>query len=95
MHHTILLAMYCVVAEEQGVSSDLISGTIQNDILKEYIARGTYVFPPKHSMRLITDIFEHCSKHIPKWNTISISGYHIREAGSLQSKNSLSPYRMP
>lgn len=78
----ILLAMYCVVAEEQGVSSDLISGTIQNDILKEYIARGTYVFPPKHSMRLITDIFEHCSKHIPKWNTISISGYHIREAGS-------------
>ena len=78
----ILLAMYCVVAEEQGVSSEHISGTIQNDILKEYIARGTYVFPPKHSMRLITDIFEHCSKHIPKWNTISISGYHIREAGS-------------
>ncbi|MEC7272547.1 MAG: methylmalonyl-CoA mutase family protein, partial [Candidatus Thermoplasmatota archaeon] len=78
----ILLAMYCVVAEEQGVSSELISGTIQNDILKEYIARGTYVFPPKHSMRLITDIFEHCSIHIPKWNTISISGYHIREAGS-------------
>ena len=78
----ILLAMYCVVAEEQGVSSELISGTIQNDILKEYIARGTYVFPPEHSMRLITDIFEHCSMHIPKWNTISISGYHIREAGS-------------
>ena len=78
----ILLAMYCVVAEEQGVSSELISGTIQNDILKEYIARGTYVFPPEHSMRLITDIFEHCSTHIPKWNTISISGYHIREAGS-------------
>ena len=78
----ILLAMYCVVAEEQGVSSEHISGTIQNDILKEYIARGTYVFPPEHSMRLITDIFEHCSKHIPKWNTISISGYHIREAGS-------------
>ena len=78
----ILLAMYCVVAEEQGVSSEHISGTIQNDILKEYIARGTYVFPPEHSMRLITDIFEHCSKDIPKWNTISISGYHIREAGS-------------
>ena len=78
----ILLAMYCVVAEEQGVSSEQISGTIQNDILKEYIARGTYVFPPNHSMRLITDIFEHCSKFIPKWNTISISGYHIREAGS-------------
>ena len=78
----ILLAMYCVVAEEQGVSSSQISGTIQNDILKEYIARGTYVFPPDHSMRLITDIFEHCAEHIPRWNTISISGYHIREAGS-------------
>lgn len=78
----ILLAMYCVVAEEHGVTSEKISGTIQNDILKEYIARGTYVFPPEHSMRLITDIFEHCSKNIPKWNTISISGYHIREAGS-------------
>jgi methylmalonyl-CoA mutase N-terminal domain/subunit len=78
----VLLAMYCVVAEEQGVSSSQISGTIQNDILKEYIARGTYVFPPNHSMRLITDIFEHCAEHIPRWNTISISGYHIREAGS-------------
>ena len=78
----VLLAMYCVVAEEQGVTSEKISGTIQNDILKEYIARGTYVFPPLHSMRLITDIFEYCSNNIPKWNTISISGYHIREAGS-------------
>ncbi len=78
----VLLAMYCVVAEEQGVSKEKISGTIQNDILKEYIARGTYVFPPNHSMRLITDIFEYCSINIPKWNTISISGYHIREAGS-------------
>ena len=78
----VLLAMYAVVAEEQGVSMDKISGTIQNDILKEYIARGTYVFPPEPSMRLITDIFEYCSHHIPKWNTISISGYHIREAGS-------------
>ena len=78
----VLLAMYCVVAEEQGVTSEKISGTIQNDILKEYIARGTYVFPPLHSMRLITDIFEYCSSNIPKWNTISISGYHIREAGS-------------
>ncbi len=78
----VLLAMYCVVAEEQGVSTEVISGTIQNDILKEYIARGTYVFPPDHSMRLITDIFEYCSQHIPRWNTISISGYHIREAGS-------------
>ena len=78
----VLLAMYAVVAEEQGVSMDQISGTIQNDILKEYIARGTYVFPPGPSMRLITDIFEYCSHQIPKWNTISISGYHIREAGS-------------
>ena len=78
----VLLAMYAVVAEEQGVPMNKISGTIQNDILKEYIARGTYVFPPTPSMRLITDIFEYCSESIPKWNTISISGYHIREAGS-------------
>jgi methylmalonyl-CoA mutase, N-terminal domain len=79
---SILLAMYIAVAEKQGVSRDKISGTIQNDILKEYVARGTYIFPPKPSMRLITNIFEFCSKEIPKWNTISISGYHIREAGS-------------
>ena len=78
----VLLAMYVVVAEENGVSSNMIRGTIQNDILKEYIARGTHIFPPKESMRLITDIFEYCSKQIPQWNTISISGYHIREAGS-------------
>lgn len=77
----ILLAMYIVVAEEQGVEPSLLRGTIQNDILKEYIARGTYVFPPEPSMKLITDIFEYCSSNIPKWNTISISGYHIREAG--------------
>jgi methylmalonyl-CoA mutase N-terminal domain/subunit len=79
---SVLLAMYMVVAEKQGVSSDKLTGTIQNDILKEYIARGTYIFPPKASMRLVTDTFEYCSKNIPKWNTISISGYHIREAGS-------------
>ena len=78
----ILLLMYEVVAEEQGVASDRISGTIQNDLLKEYIARGTYVYPPKPSMRIITDIFGYCSENIPRWNTISISGYHIREAGS-------------
>ena len=78
----VLLAMYIVAAEEQGASMDELRGTIQNDILKEYIARGTYVFPPKESMRLITDIFEFCAKNVPKWNTISISGYHIREAGS-------------
>lgn len=79
---SVLLAMYIAVAEKQGVSRDKISGTIQNDILKEYVARGTYIFPPKPSMRLITNIFEFCSKEVPKWNTISISGYHIREAGS-------------
>ena len=78
----ILLAMYIVVAEKQGVSAKQLSGTIQNDILKEYIARGTYIFPPKPSMRLITDIFQYCAAELPKWNTISISGYHIREAGS-------------
>ena len=78
----ILLLMYELVAEERGVPASAISGTIQNDLLKEYIARGTYVYPPRPSMRIITDIFEYCSKHVPRWNTISISGYHIREAGS-------------
>ena len=79
---SVLLAMYIAVAEKQGVGRDKISGTIQNDILKEYFARGTYIFPPKPSMRLITNIFEFCGNEVPKWNTISISGYHIREAGS-------------
>ncbi|MBZ0199693.1 MAG: methylmalonyl-CoA mutase family protein, partial [Ignavibacteriaceae bacterium] len=79
---SVLLSLYIAVAEKQGVSKDKISGTIQNDILKEYIARGTYIYPPKPSMRLITNIFEYCAKEVPKWNTISISGYHIREAGS-------------
>jgi methylmalonyl-CoA mutase, N-terminal domain len=78
----ILLAMYIAVAEKQGVPSTQISGTIQNDILKEYMARGTYIYPPKESMRIITDIFAYCKDLVPKWNTISISGYHIREAGS-------------
>ncbi len=78
----VLLAMYIVVAEKQGVSSEQIMGTIQNDILKEYVARGTYIFPPKPSLRLITNIFQWCAVHAPKFNTISISGYHIREAGS-------------
>lgn len=78
----ILLAMYIVVAEKQGVSPDKLKGTIQNDILKEYAARGTYIYPPAPSMRLITDIFEYASGNMPNWNTISISGYHIREAGS-------------
>ncbi len=79
---SVLLAMYIAVAEKQGVTPDKLRGTIQNDILKEYVARGTYIFPVKPSMRLITDIFEYCSKEVPKWNTISISGYHIREAGA-------------
>ena len=79
---SVLLAMYIAVAEKQGVPSEKLRGTIQNDILKEYIARGTYIFPPKPSMRLITDVFRYCAEHVPKWNTISISGYHIREAGS-------------
>nr|WP_231934188.1 methylmalonyl-CoA mutase family protein [Geobacter sp. DSM 9736] len=79
---SILLAMYIAVAEKQGVTADKLQGTIQNDILKEYMARGTYIYPPKESMRIITDIFAYCKDQVPKWNTISISGYHIREAGS-------------
>ena len=78
----ILLAMYIAVAKRQGVELSKLRGTIQNDILKEYIARGTYIFPPKPSMRLITDVFKYCQAEIPQWNTISVSGYHIREAGS-------------
>jgi len=78
----VLLAMYIAVAKKQGVPSLALRGTIQNDILKEYIARGTYIFPPAPSMRLITDIFQYCQTEVPNWNTISISGYHIREAGS-------------
>jgi len=78
----ILLAMYIAVAKKQGVSENQLRGTIQNDILKEYVARGTYIFPPQPSMRLITDTFSYCKKFVPNWNTISISGYHIREAGS-------------
>ena len=78
----ILLLLYELVAEEQGVSTDHIGGTVQNDILKEYAARGTYIYPPKPSMRLITDLFAYCRERIPRWNTISISGYHMREAGA-------------
>ena len=78
----VLLAMYVAVAKKQGVPSTALRGTIQNDILKEYIARGTYIFPPKSSMRLITDTFQYCQQEVPNWNSISISGYHIREAGS-------------
>ena len=78
----ILLALYVGVARRQGVPLDKLSGTIQNDILKEYIARGTYIYPPRHSLRIVTDIFAWCERELPNWNTISISGYHIREAGS-------------
>ena len=79
---SILLAMYIAVARQQGVEPHQLRGTIQNDILKEYIARGTYIFPPRPSLRLITDVFRYCQNEAPHWNTISISGYHIREAGS-------------
>src|SRR3954451_18346214 len=78
----ILLLLYQLVAEENGTAPDQANGTIQNDILKEYMARGTYIYPPRPSMRVITDIFAYCKEHLPQWNTISISGYHIREAGS-------------
>jgi len=78
----ILLAMYIAVAKEQAVAAKSLRGTVQNDILKEYIARGTYIFPPRPSMRLVTDLFRYCAAEVPRWNTISISGYHIREAGS-------------
>ncbi len=78
----IILANYIVAAERQNIPMKILRGTIQNDILKEYIARGTYIFPPNPSLRLVTDVIEFCSNHIPKWNTISISGYHIRESGS-------------
>ncbi len=78
----LLLLLYQLIAEEQGTAADRIRGTVQNDILKEYIARGTYIFPPRPSMRIVTDLFEYCAEELPNWNTISISGYHIREAGS-------------
>src|SRR5204863_9666938 len=78
----ILLLLYELVAEDQGVPGSEIGGTVQNDMLKEYAARGTYIYPPKPSMRLITDLFAYCGERVPRWNTISISGYHMREAGS-------------
>jgi methylmalonyl-CoA mutase, N-terminal domain len=79
---SILLALYIAVAKKQGADIRKLSGTVQNDVLKEYIARGTYIYPPQHSMRIITDMFRYCAKNLPRWNTISISGYHVREAGS-------------
>jgi methylmalonyl-CoA mutase N-terminal domain/subunit len=79
---SVLLLLYQLVAEDQGVDAKQLGGTIQNDLLKEYVARGTYIYPPRASMRIITDVFAYCKEHLPQWNTISISGYHIREAGS-------------
>ncbi len=79
---TVLLAMYVAVAQKQGIAQSILGGTVQNDVLKEYVARGMYIYPPKPSMKLVTDVFEYCSKNMPRWNTISISGYHIREAGA-------------
>jgi methylmalonyl-CoA mutase N-terminal domain/subunit len=79
---SIVLAMYIIAAEKQGVTSDKLRGTIQNDPLKEYLARGTYRFPPRPSLRIVSDIFEYCTKQMPSWNMISISGYHLREAGA-------------
>jgi len=79
---SLLLLMYQIVAEEQGADPKKLGGTIQNDILKEYVARGTYIFPPRPSMRIVTNTFEYCRRNLPRWNTISISGYHIREAGA-------------
>jgi methylmalonyl-CoA mutase N-terminal domain/subunit len=79
---TVILAMYIVAGEKQGVSPDKLMGTTQNDILKEFIARGTYIFPPEPSLKLVLDIVEYCHKHVPKWNTLSITGYHFREAGA-------------
>jgi len=78
----VLLAMYVAIAQKQGINQSILGGTVQNDILKEYVARGMYIYPPKPSMKLVTDIFEYCGKNMPRWNTISISGYHIREAGA-------------
>src|SRR5207249_10014226 len=78
---SMLLLLYQLVAEKQGCAPEKITGTVQNDILKEYAARATYIFPPRPSMRLVTDLFAYCAKSLPNWNTISISGYHMREAG--------------
>ena len=83
---SILLAMYIAVAEKKGIKKNYLRGTLQNDILKEYIARGTYIFPPKAAMKITTDIFQYCSENMPSWNSISIGGYHMREAGATASQ---------
>ena len=91
----ILLCYYVLTAREQGADISKLSGTIQNDILKEYIARGTYIYPPRPAMRIITDLFAWAAKEVPEWNTISISGYHIREAGSTAVQELAFPYQLP
>jgi methylmalonyl-CoA mutase N-terminal domain/subunit len=90
-----LLLLYALVAEEQGAAAADVTGTTQNDILKEYLARGTYIYPPAPSMRITTDLFAYCAKELPRWNTISISGYHIREAGSTAVRSWPSPSPTP
>ena len=90
-----LLLMYQLAAAEEGIAGNQLTGTIQNDVLKEYIARGTYIYPPKESLRLISDIFSYCHKEMPRWNTISISGYHMAEAGATPRRRSRSPWPMP
>ena len=92
---SILLLLYALVAEEQGAEPEDVTGTTQNDVLKEYLARGTYIYPPAPSMRITTDMFAYCAKELPRWNTISISGYHIREAGRPPSRNSPLRSRTP
>src|SRR5262245_40885782 len=90
---SMIFAMYLVVAEKQGVAWESLSGTIQNDILKEFIAQKEYIYPPRQSMRLITDVFAFCAERVPRWNTISISGYHIREAGATAAQELASTLR--
>jgi methylmalonyl-CoA mutase cobalamin-binding domain/chain len=91
----ILLALYVAVARRRGIREDALSGTVQNDILKEYVARGTYIYPPGPSLRLVTDVIAYCAEQVPRWNPISISGYHIREAGATAARRSASPSRTP
>jgi methylmalonyl-CoA mutase N-terminal domain/subunit len=91
----VLLLLYQLVAEEQGVDAAELTGTVQNDVLKEYVARGTYIYPPPHSLRLASDIFAYCRKEIPRWNTISISGYHMAEAGARRRRRWRSPSPTP
>src|SRR4029078_10714626 len=91
----ILLALYVAVAKRQGADLRALAGTVQKDILKEYVARGTYIYPPRQSLRIVTDIFSFCDRELPNWNTISISGYHIRDAGSTRVQRAALTSRHP